>query len=535
MSNLFDAKQANITTILAATDCTYQIPSYQRDYQWGSEHVERFYEDILQSSKEKKEYFIGSLVLINKPDKKIDVIDGQQRLTTIFLFLKAFRDIYNDKTIETRESARTTISRIDNAIFDLNGRETKIKIQTRKMLKGLPSSCESFDHFVHLSHADVKKSGLENIYSRNYLQLFNYLISLSPEGRDSLVNFLLYEVHVVRIDCQNMDDAIKIFDTINSTGVDLSQSDIIKARLMKSEADAADKSKLDEAMEEIDEKWIRMEETSSDIFGSQKSMDMMLGTFLLSHGNYGGGSLRDRFEKQHVAKAINISDLESFVNQASAINDEECRYINALKILKWEIAWMPILVEKKKSLDVKKYKIFKANFVRFIYSYYLAGRRSDSIMPIIAKMIKSDDKNNLLVTEDHIKNIQTLIESQNIYHGAARKKCVALLYLLETYYTEDTTNIKNESLSIDHLLPKSKNKEKNMIHSLGNLVLMSKTKNSSFGNQENLRAKKESYQNSGLRYSAESFNEDFDYLKVDQRQKKISEDIVKVLRGYKIS
>ena len=164
--------------------------------------------------------------------------------------------------------------------------------------------------------------------------------------------------------------------------------------------------------------------------------------------------------------------MESFVNQASAINDEECRYINALKILKWEIAWMPILVEKKKSLDVKKYKIFKANFVRFIYSYYLAGRRSDSIMPIIAKMIKSDDKNNLLVTEDHIKNIQTLIESQNIYHGAARKKCVALLYLLETYYTEDTTNIKNESLSIDHLLPKSKNKEKNMIHSLGNLVLM---------------------------------------------------------------
>ena len=291
MSNLFDAKQANITTILAGTDCTYQIPSYQRDYQWGSEHVERFYEDILQSSKEKKEYFIGSLVLINKLDKKIDVIDGQQRLTTIFLFLKAFRDIYNDKTIETRESARTTISRIDNAIFDLNGRETKIKIQTRKMLKGLPSSCESFDHFVHLSHADVKKSGLENIYSRNYLQLFNYLISLSPEGRDSLVNFLLYEVHVVRIDCQNMDDAIKIFDTINSTGVDLSQSDIIKARLMKSEADAADKSNLDEAMEEIDEKWIRMEETSSDIFGSQKSMDMMLGTFLLSHGNYGGGSL----------------------------------------------------------------------------------------------------------------------------------------------------------------------------------------------------------------------------------------------------
>ena len=110
MSNLFDAKQANITTILAATDCTYQIPSYQRDYQWGSEHVERFYEDIRQSSEEKKEYFIGSLVLINKKDKKIDVIDGQQRLTTIFLFLKAFRDIYNDKTIETRESARTTIS-----------------------------------------------------------------------------------------------------------------------------------------------------------------------------------------------------------------------------------------------------------------------------------------------------------------------------------------------------------------------------------------------------------------------------------------
>ena len=73
-----------------------------------------------------------------------------------------------------------------------------------------------------------------------------------------------------------------------------------------------------------------------------------------------------------------------------------------------------------------------------------------------------------------------------------------------------------------------------MVHSIGNLVLMSKTKNSSFGNQENLKAKKESYQNSGLRYSSESFNEEFDYLRVEERQKKISEDIVKVLMGQKI-
>jgi hypothetical protein len=160
--------------------------------------------------------------------------------------------------------------------------------------------------------------------------------------------------------------------------------------------------------------------------------------------------------------------------------------------------------------------------------------------------------NLLMVDLLHDESTATTIQQPNILDDDDIQKDHKLMYDDMDKYVLQPLTFPRDSLPRDSLprdyLPrdtrfcpsqkpihiKSKNKEKNMIHSLGNLVLMSKTKNSSFGNQENLRAKKESYQNSGLRYSAESFNEDFDYLKVDQRQKKISEDIVRVLRGQKI-
>ncbi len=83
----------------AFTNFAYNIPDYQREYVWGEKEVNKLLEDIYQEyTKEKSsEYFIGSIVG-HKNDREIEVIDGQQRLTTLFICLCAFKKLLeNDK------------------------------------------------------------------------------------------------------------------------------------------------------------------------------------------------------------------------------------------------------------------------------------------------------------------------------------------------------------------------------------------------------------------------------------------------------
>jgi len=96
--------KADVKPISELMKFYFTIPDYQREYVWkAEEHVAQFFEDIENEFSENKpmneqaSYFIGSIIIVRKPDGDYDVIDGQQRLTTIVLTLCAFREYLKNK------------------------------------------------------------------------------------------------------------------------------------------------------------------------------------------------------------------------------------------------------------------------------------------------------------------------------------------------------------------------------------------------------------------------------------------------------
>jgi uncharacterized protein with ParB-like and HNH nuclease domain len=519
----FKGSEQNISQLIAVNSI-YVIPSYQRDYKWHKEHVERFFMDIKDTflKGEDMSYFIGSLILVEKKEdnkKNVEIIDGQQRMTTIFLLLKALRHYFEHKQ-ET-----TFVNQVDIILYDFSKQELKIKIEPREPLKKMPNGCRNFKEFIQKNHNDIinlSESEKANLYIANYLYLVDELNKFEKDI-SSFFEFFLYNVQVVKIECQTLVNAIKVFDTINSTGLDLSSSDIIKSRIMLNNANSDFK--------EIDSIWSDIEEKAKDFkSGRGDPMDILLNNFFLyQYQNYEGGVI-EKFNL--IQNTFNIKEFINFVDYCQKITQEECPFILALKHLNWDSSWMPLLAKGMiYYADEKKYITFKKNITKLCYSYFLAGRRADAILPNIKSLIKNLDQNIFSLIEDnHIKEIENLLKLNDIYTDTTyRKKCTASFILLETFYNDNTSLIIKNAVSLDHLIPKSSNDAEN-IHCIGNLVLMSKDKNSRFGNKSNIESKKKSYDNSSFNYAKNSFETSFTKDNIENRKKKIISDLLNIFK-----
>lgn len=204
-----------------STHTVFEIPYYQRAYVWGLENWKRFLEDMENISTVEKPYFIGSLILKQKEtetgskysDVRI-VIDGQQRLTTITIFFKVLSlkrnrpQIFNDFLITISDESD----------------EKEISIHHNHIDK------EAFNKIVNLTELvdlSVDANGKKIEPTSRIIQLYNYLYkNLDPEkiSSDKVKKYL----HFVVIDLGSEENEQQIFDTINSLGVTLTTSELLK-------------------------------------------------------------------------------------------------------------------------------------------------------------------------------------------------------------------------------------------------------------------------------------------------------------------
>lgn len=517
----FTSQEQNIGQLFTISGI-YTIPNYQRSYKWEDEHIDRFFNDIKNAYLTKDSiYFIGSVIILNNKEKStIDILDGQQRMTTIFLLLKALRCCLDNHK-----------SQIDSILYDFLQKDVKIKLEPKRNLQSLPSGCSNFTDFIKLEDDKISslKSSKKNRYTSNYLTLVEYIKTMKNEGVDlsEFFKYFVYNVHVVKIECSDIVNAIKIFDTINSAGLNLSTSDMIKSKIMHQ---CSNDDFSNDDLNGVDNSWSDIENVASEIITSRgNKMDIMLNNFFLyKYGIYDKGLL-EKFETNK--NEFKMKDFVEFVEVCEKITKEECRFISSLHILKWDTSWLPLLANKKSKINTKDYLVLKKDIVKLCYSYFLAGKRSDSLIPVVSKIINDEKKIQDLITENYLKEIEALVAMQDIYTDASYKaKCRAIFHLLETFYADNTYIIESQT-SLDHILPKSKNLEFQYVHSIGNLALMSKSKNSAFGNKETVQAKSISYQNSAFRYIASSFDKDFGVENITQRAEKIKDDLIKIFQS----
>ncbi len=219
----------------------YSVPDYQREYVWQSEQVEQLLSDILgelngTEPDKAPEYFIGSIVVCPGKDDVYDLIDGQQRMTTLFLTLCAIRDRFEALSAN---SPGALGSQIATTSSDAHGRDVfryRLDLQYE----------DSGD--VLLKIADKKKDSVDATKTRsirNILNAYNvitiFLTQQFGDNTDALRVFYGYfinRVKLIRIQTEDVAKALKIFETINDRGVGLDSMDLLKNLLfMKSDQD----------------------------------------------------------------------------------------------------------------------------------------------------------------------------------------------------------------------------------------------------------------------------------------------------------
>lgn len=480
------AEERTISKILTEQIC-YEIPPYQRPYSWGQENVQELLDDLWEAYTENvSEYFVGSLITIERErDRRYDVVDGQQRLTTLNLIFARLRDKITDdaareeigKRILPRnvltgeaETPRLVLRNKDQTFFRKyileNQPLTNLKMnEMEKPQRNLLLNLETIDGFL-------------NGKDQRQLKLFT--------------NYILTKVYVVFVNTDSLKSAYRLFNVLNARGLPLSNADLIKNTLFSLLDGQASLSM------EFEERWIELEE----IIGIER-----LDTFLGHHrtalkATKARGSLHEEFES-----VIMISGMDPFnfldsliISAQNYIRIQESDFVDAttLRALRslhrvdydeWIPPLLAFLNRPVTDMNESKFislleKITMQNWVRrlgrtarlTVYYQLINAIRDQKNMNDICKIFRTNAKNDEFLS----------LLGGDVYQQPFAN---AILFRLEEAMQDDSvTKIYSGRITIEHVLPQAfkddywkdrftEDEHKVWLHRIGNLALLCGSKN----------------------------------------------------------
>lgn len=260
--------QKNIKALFADKKADFLIPDYQRPYAWGEKECQTLWDDVFSFAFpendcdkfdiENDEYFLGPIVTFKNEAGKQEIIDGQQRLTTLMLLLRAFYDKYgnmrNDKAIKTSKMIEQCIWKTDEF-----GDPDKSALKINSEVATDDEKQEFLDILIS-GNAAGKKSK----YAVNYIFFQNKIIEFLnryPDFFSYLPIRILNNCILLPIEAESQDTALRIFSTLNDRGKPLSDADIFKAQFYKYYSNKGEK-------DSFILKWKSLEALCNDIFVS---------------------------------------------------------------------------------------------------------------------------------------------------------------------------------------------------------------------------------------------------------------------------
>ncbi len=228
----------------------FEIPKYQREYTWGSREWEALFDDITEND---DGYFLGSIICINSATDsinapKFEVVDGQQRLTTLSLFLAALYTVLNDYKDELDEDQQSDILQLKRKLV-LKKTQSDIRVvpqvqgSNRDDYLGLLSKIGIISKKASPKFAGLRR--IEKAYNYFKKRIINS-IEISDEKVVVLFRILdkVNSAILVMIEVTNHSDAYTLFESLNNRGTPLTSVDLIKTLLL-APLDASDANNLD--------------------------------------------------------------------------------------------------------------------------------------------------------------------------------------------------------------------------------------------------------------------------------------------------
>lgn len=267
--------QRTISSLLSDKRSDFLIPDYQRPYAWGEDECATLWEDLFyfafpDNSSENfdsgnDEYFLGPIVTFKNNDGKQEIIDGQQRLTTIMLLLRAFYSKFehakDSNTITTRNLISKCIwktSEFGDPLLD------QLKIDSEV------ASDADKDEFLTILKSGKIDSNMKSRYAKTFRFFESKIATFINEMPMYSALFpirILNNVILLPIEAESQDTALRIFSTLNDRGLPLSDADIFKSQFYKYFSDLGRK-------DEFIKRWKDLEELTESIFNPSHGTPM---------------------------------------------------------------------------------------------------------------------------------------------------------------------------------------------------------------------------------------------------------------------
>lgn len=222
-----------------------RVPDYQREYSWGREQWSELWDDVYALTRERDNHFLGSIVVIeNSQDslKTLELVDGQQRLTTISIFLCAIRDRFEGD----EDEEYSDLAELVDGFLQIQSRTTGQRHQKLQLNK---FHNDEFDKILKGNVDLVSDSELKDAYEYYSSKLEGYDSEKVQEIYQKLIN----SVYIVQIECGSEVSAFRLFESLNDKGLDLGAVDLVKNRLFMeaNENSDIDENRVKDLWEEI--------------------------------------------------------------------------------------------------------------------------------------------------------------------------------------------------------------------------------------------------------------------------------------------
>ncbi len=519
-----DAKEKAIRDVFHR-DYAFSIPAYQRPYSWGTDQAKTLLGDLLAASNgytattpedRITPYFLGSIVVIKAETRsEAQVIDGQQRLTTLALLLSALRTLFTDTTrkntfssllreqgdalIGTKDRCRIVLRERDQVFFETNFLQHPDLKHLEKLLAG-------------------KLSDPQRKLAENGRALRDELTALDPVRRETLAAFLLQHTYLVVVSTASLESAFRIFSVLNDRGLDLTVADILKSEIV---------GRLPAATQDD---YVKKWEDAEVELGTQRFAD------LFSH-----------IRMIHDRKKLRTTVLEGFraavplTNSAAFIDDELLPLADALAVifqagfecadqavekkanraLRWLLRvgdqdWVPVALrlltyyaDKPADVADKLVELEKLAAILWLNRFDI-NNRIDRYGKILEEIEKDTCKTALLpslLASSEEKKVASEAIQGDVYNLSPAPKRTFVLLRLDAALSSGEATYNFDTITVEHVLPQTPEptsewlrwwpdqvtREK-ALHQLGNLALLNRRQNTAALNWEFPKKKEKYYQ-----------------------------------------
>lgn len=499
--------QQTIQQLFSDKKSDFLIPDYQRPYAWGETECQTLWDDIVafafpdndysKFDGDNDEYFLGPIVTFRNENGKLEIIDGQQRLTTLMLLLRAFyskfENMQDKNSVSTRESIAKCIWKTDE-FEQLKTDELKINSDV--------SSEENKEEFLSILRTGVVDKNFKSQYAENF-KFFQDRINEFINNYASYCAYLPARIMknciLLPIEADNQDVALRIFSTLNDRGMPLSDSDIFKAQLYKYYSDKNQKKEFIERWKELEQKCDMMWDPATGT-----PMDDLFTRYMYYLRALQGNrrstteALRKFYEKDKyvILKQDKTMDelevlaqfWEDVYNQDKSIFTD--RVLKQLYVLSeapngmWEYFVSVYFLhyrDEEDKLDEERFYVFLRKITAFIFAYSFIHPGVNALRtPIYPEMVNI--VNDISVDfSDNKFDVTELMNAMNNY-SFGNQRPITRSILCWWMYTNKDQELFNwfEKTEIEHIYPKKRQERenglsnRNSLESIGNKALLEK-------------------------------------------------------------